>query len=77
MHFLKKKIMIASCEFCVCKLEYLTKIFAQLNSVNTRMQIRDVNVLSSTDKLVLYKREVVIWENRTEGGNFERFPLIR
>ncbi len=65
------------CEFWVSKLEYLTEIFAQLNSVNTSMQGRDENILSSTDKLVSFKKKVVIWKNRAEDGNFEMFPLIR
>ncbi len=41
------------------------------------MQDRDENILTSTDKLVSFKKKVVIWKNRAEDGNFEMFPLIR
>uniref|UniRef100_A0A0L8G4L0 Uncharacterized protein n=1 Tax=Octopus bimaculoides TaxID=37653 RepID=A0A0L8G4L0_OCTBM len=47
------------------KLEYLTEIFAQLNSVNTIMQSRNENILTSTDKLVSFgKIELVVKRER-------------
>ncbi len=62
------------CEFWVSKLEYLIEIFAQLNSINTSMQGRDENILTLTDKLVSFKKKVLIWKNRAEDGNFKTFP---
>ncbi|XP_014770370.1 zinc finger BED domain-containing protein 5-like [Octopus bimaculoides] len=50
------------CSFWVSKLEYLTEIFAQLNSVNTSMQGRDENIFTLTDKLVSFLKNV-IWKN--------------
>ena len=56
---------------------YLAEIFAHLNSLNTSMQGREENILTSSDKLVAYKKKVAIWKNRVEDGNFEMFPLVR
>lgn len=41
-------------EFWISRLEYLTEIFSQLNSVNTSMQGRDENILTSTANLIAF-----------------------
>ncbi len=63
-------------EFWISKLEYLTDIFTHLNSVNTSLQGRNENILSSTDKLIAFQKKISIWKNRAKDGNFEMFPLM-
>ena len=48
------------CEFWMAKMEYLTEIFGQLNIVNSSMQGRNENIITSTDKLVAPKKKIVI-----------------
>ncbi|XP_014787266.1 zinc finger BED domain-containing protein 5 [Octopus bimaculoides] len=50
-----------SCEFWMSKMEYLTEIFSELNITNSRMQGKNENILTSIDKLVALKKEIVIW----------------
>ena len=59
------------------RLEYLAEIFAHRNSLNTSMQGREENILTSSDELVAFKKKVAIWKNRVEDGNFEMFPSVR
>ena len=47
-------------------MEYLAEIFGQLNIVNSNMQGRNENILTSTDKLVDLKKKIVIWKNRAK-----------
>jgi len=56
---------------------YLAEIFTHLNSLNTSMQGREENILTSSDKLVAFKKKVEIWKNRAKDGNFEIFPSVR
>ena len=65
------------CEFWLSRLEYLAEIFARRSSLNTSMQGREENILTSSDKLVGIKKKVAIWKNRAKDGNFEMFPLVQ
>ena len=65
------------CEFWMAKTKYLTDIFSQLNIVNSSMQGRNENILTSTDKLVTLKKKIVIWKNRAKLGEFGMFPTMR
>ena len=65
------------CEFWLSRLEYLAEIFAHLNSLNISMQGREENILTSSDKLLAFKKKVAIWKNRAKDGNFKMFPLVR
>ena len=47
------------CEFWMAKMEYLAEIFGPLNIVNSSMQSRNENILTSTDKLVALKRKLL------------------
>ena len=58
------------------KLAYLADIFQQLNKVNTNMQGRTENVLSSTDKLRSLQKKLGIWKRCALDGNLEMFPLV-
>ena len=59
------------------KLFHSILAFAHLNSLNTSMQGREENILTSSYKLVAFKKKVAIWKNRAKDGNFEMFPLVR
>ena len=65
------------CEFWLSRLEYLAEIFAHLNSLNTSMQGREENILTSSNKLLAFKKKVAIWKNKAKDGNFEMFPLVQ
>ena len=54
----------------------MADIFEHLNGVNTGLQGRNENLLSSTDKLVFMQRKIFIWKSRIASGNFEMFPLV-
>ena len=58
-------------------MEYLTEIFGQLNIVNSSMQGRNENILTSSDKLVALKKKIVIWKNRAKLGEFDMLPTMR
>ena len=47
-----------------------------LNKVNTNMQGKTENVLSSTDKLRAFIDKRVIWKTRALEGNLGMFPLV-
>ena len=61
----------------MAKIKYLAEIFGQLNIVNSTMQGRNENILTSTDKLVALKKKIVIWKNRAKLGEFDMFPTMR
>ena len=42
------------------EVEYLTKIFGHLNSLNSNMQDRNENILTSIDELVAFKKTFCI-----------------
>ena len=43
-------------ELWMSEVEYLTKIFGHLNSLNSNMQGRNENILTSIDELVAFKK---------------------
>ena len=56
------------------KLAYLTDIFHELNLLNSGMQGRNENILSSTDKINAFWKKVTIWKKRIAARNLEMFP---
>ena len=64
-------------EFWLAKMEYLTEIFGQINIVNSSMQGRNENIITSTDKLVALKKKIVIWKNIAKLGEFDMLPTMR
>jgi len=58
------------------RLEYLTEIFGQLNGLNSSMQSRNENILTSTDKLVAFPKKVTLWKSRVKAGTLDMFPLV-
>lgn len=69
--FLKKKNMntfVGTFNTYFAKLRYLYILieFKQVCKVNEY-------IITTTDKLVSFKKKVVIWKNRAKDGNFEMF----
>lgn len=68
--------LLASNEWCA-RLAYLADIFHHLNELNTRMQGRNENLLTSTDKINGFCSKVQLWQQHVESGNLEMFPLTK
>ena len=59
------------------KLAYLADIFDYLNCVNTSLQGRKENFLTSTDKLTAFRKKVIFWKNRLlEKKKVDIFPSL-
>ena len=56
------------------KLAYLTDIFHKLNLLNSGMQGRNENILSSTNKINAFQKKVTIWKKRIVARNLEMLP---
>ncbi|KAL4121591.1 hypothetical protein QTP88_014076 [Uroleucon formosanum] len=57
-------------------LAYLADIFNYINSINTNMQGREENILTSTDKLLAFQKKIAMWKRKVTENNFEMFPLV-
>ena len=58
------------------KLAYLADIFEHLNKLNTSMQGKRENVLTSVDKICAIRDKITIWIRKVKESNFESFPKI-
>lgn len=59
------------------KMAYLTDIFNYLNSVNTSIQGKNENILTSTDKLSAFQKKISFWKNRiSEKNTVDMFPSL-
>ena len=57
------------------RLAYLTEIFELLNKVNSSLQGRNKNILTSTDKIHSLKEKIILWKIRVLAeGNLDMFP---
>ncbi|XP_050066389.1 zinc finger BED domain-containing protein 5-like [Aphis gossypii] len=56
-------------------LAYLADIFNYINGVNTNMQGREENILTSTDKLLAFQKKIVMWKRKVTENNFEIYNL--
>ena len=68
--------LLASDEWCT-KLAYLVDIFYHLNELNTLMQGRNENLLTSTDKINGLRSKLHLWQQHVEIGNLEIFSLTQ
>ena len=59
------------------KIEYLSEIFRHGNSLNSNMQGRNENILTATNKLVVFKKKVTIRKKRMREDNSDTFPLVQ
>jgi len=58
------------------KLAYLADIFQLLNNVNTAMQGRNENILTSTDKIHGLQQKIGLWKKHVAKNNLEMFPQV-
>lgn len=65
--------LLSNDEWCA-RLAYLADIFQHLNDLNTRMQGRNENLLTSTDKIQGFCSKVLLWKQHVESANLEMFP---
>ena len=66
--------LIADAQWCA-KLAYLADIFKHLNELNSKMQGKEENLLSSSDKLRGFKSKLTLWRSCVKQGNVAMFPL--
>ena len=66
--------LLASNEWCA-RLAYMADIFQHLNELNTRMQGRNENLLTNTDKINGFRSKVQLWQQHVESTNLGMFPL--
>ena len=67
---------LLQCKFWIAKLQYLADIFQHLNILNTSMQGKGENVLTSTDKIKAFQKKLHIWKSTAIEGSLEMFPLV-
>jgi F0F1-type ATP synthase delta subunit len=58
------------------KLDYLANIYQHLNALNTSMRGLKENILTSTDKILVFKNKIQICKKHLRSGNTEMFPLL-
>ena len=56
------------------KSAYLVDIFHELNLLNSGIQGKNENVLSSADKINAFRKKVTMWKKRIAAENLEMFP---
>ena len=78
LHFLKQSHFcdLLQCKFWIAELQYLADIFQHLNILNTSMQGKGENVLTSTDKIKAFQKKLHIWKSTAIKGSLEMFPLV-
>ena len=73
-HPVPHKDKLADLRWCT-KLAYLADIFGLLNELNAKLQGRNENILSSTDKIRGFMGKLILWQEALEQGSMEMFPL--
>ncbi|UYV81214.1 hypothetical protein LAZ67_20000353 [Cordylochernes scorpioides] len=58
------------------KLAYLSDIFVIFNKINSSIQGPNENILTSTDKLVGFQKQITLWKKKVQEGNLERFESV-
>ena len=61
-------------DYWVAKLAYMADICEHLNELNIKMQGREENILSCSDKLTGFKQKLALWKNELGRGSLEMFP---
>ena len=57
------------------RLAYMANIFQHLNELNTQMQGRHENLLTSTGKINGFCSKVQLWQQHMKNNDLEMFPL--
>ena len=55
----------------------MANIFQHLNKLNTRMQGRNENLLTSTEKINGFRSKAQLWQQHVKNKNLEMFPLCQ
>ena len=63
------------CAQWCAKLAHLADIFKHLDELNSKMQGKEENLPSSSDKLRGFKSKLTLWRSCVEQGRVEMFPL--
>lgn len=59
-------------------LNYLADIFNYLNTVNTGLQGKNENILTCTDKLTAFQKNICLWKNHViEKNALDMFPSLQ
>lgn len=66
--------LLADEQWCL-KLAYLADIFKHLNELNIKMQGKEENLLSSSDKLRGFRSKLTLWRSFVGQGRLDMFPL--
>ena len=56
------------------KLAYLADIFEHLNELDIKIQGKNENILTCSDKLKGFKEKIVLWKNELARESLEMFP---
>ncbi|KAL4100732.1 hypothetical protein QTP88_020766 [Uroleucon formosanum] len=56
------------------KLSFLTDLFEHLNKLNSSMQGRDENILTSSDKIMAFIEKLNLWKTKINQDNLIMFP---
>ena len=72
MHFLN----FLQCEFSIAKLQYLASVFQHLNFLNSSIEGKEENILTSIDKVKEFKRKLPIWKRTVMKGSLEMFLRV-
>ena len=57
----------------IAKFAYLADIFEHLNELNIKMQGKNENILTCSDKLKGFKEKIVLWKNKLIRGHWKCF----
>lgn len=60
----------------IFKLAYLCDMFERLNSLNVSLQGRESHIIQLSDKILAFKRKLLLWKNNTKSGGFDCFPTL-
>lgn len=56
------------------KVSFLTDIFEHLNKLNTSMQGRNENILTSTDKMMAFNEKLTLWKTQVDQKKIDNVP---
>ncbi|GFQ87774.1 SCAN domain-containing protein 3 [Trichonephila clavata] len=60
-------------DYCITKLAYMTDIFEHLNELRKKMQGRNDNILTCSDKLQGFIKKLELWQKELQKGCLEMY----
>jgi hypothetical protein len=64
-------------EHFISKLAYLSDIFEKFNTLNTRMQGDNTNIIAVTDKAKAFIGKLGLWVRKLEGKSLDTFSCLK